>query len=61
MQYFCLLDMVQNYYGIMMKFVIVQTMQVLPGLDQGILGGGGVPPMLVGNILHQVFDILYLH
>lgn len=23
--------------------------KVLPGLDQGILGGGGVPPMLVGG------------
>lgn len=23
---------------------------MLPGLDQGILGGGGVPPMLAGNI-----------
>lgn len=28
-------------------------MQVIKGLDQGIMGGGGVPPMQVGKILKQ--------
>lgn len=30
-------------------FAMDTSRQVLRGLDQGILGGGGVPPMLVGT------------
>lgn len=33
----------------MVCFFLVLRVQILRGLEQGISGGGGVPPMLVGT------------